>query len=60
MLWAIFKTAVYRAVDDRNQEHRRTRALERIAQALDDLADQGALPSQTGYPMPPSRKEKTT
>jgi hypothetical protein len=39
--WSLFKTAVLKAVADDRKEQRQLRALERIAQALDDLADQG-------------------
>ena len=53
MLWSLFKTAVYRAQDERAQEVRRTRALERIAGALEYLADQGMLPPGY-YPQGPA------
>jgi hypothetical protein len=58
--WSLFKTAVLKAVADDQKEKRHLRALERIAQALDDLADQGAanrLDSQQGgyYTTPPPK-----
>jgi hypothetical protein len=36
MIWSLFKTAVNAAIDERNKEARRTRALERIAAALEE------------------------
>jgi hypothetical protein len=44
MIWGIFKAAVWRAQDERAQEVRRTRALERIAGALEYFAENGMLP----------------
>jgi hypothetical protein len=36
VIWSLFKTAVNAAIDERNKEARRTRALERIAAALEE------------------------
>ncbi len=36
MIWSLFKQAVNAAIDERNKEARRTRALERIAAALEE------------------------
>jgi hypothetical protein len=56
--WSLFKTAVLKAVADDRKEQRQLRALERIAQALDDLADQGQLRAQneSGYYTTPPPK----
>ena len=48
-VWEIFKTAVWRAHDERVQEHRRTRALERIAVALEN---HNVLTEEMGYGPP--------
>ena len=61
MLWSLFKTAVWRAQDERSQEARRTRALERIAGALEEhngiLYDSQPYGGGPYYTPPPSDKK---
>jgi hypothetical protein len=51
LVWAAFRAAVNHAIDERNKEARRTRALERIASALEE--HNGIL---YDYPQPPPPK----
>ena len=41
MIWSLFRTAVLAAVDERARAQRQARDLTRIAQALEDLVDDG-------------------
>ena len=59
MLWSFFRHAVFAATDARNDERRRTRALERIAKALEEKnendADRNAdLDTLMREPAPPA------
>lgn len=51
LVWAAFRAAVNHAIDERNKEARRTRALERIAQSLEEWNAQ--TNSSYDYPPPP-------
>ena len=57
MIWAAFRAAVFRAVDDRAQEQRRTRALERIAATLEQMNLDAQQPFFTPPPYGPPPSE---
>ena len=55
ILWSVFRTAVHKAIEEREAEIRdiqRTRSLSRIASALENLVANGTIPPDY-YPMPP-------
>ena len=43
MIWSLFRVAVNHAIDERNKEARRTRALERGAAAAERIAEELAF-----------------
>jgi hypothetical protein len=50
VLWSLFSTAVNVAIDERNRKARQLRALERIANATEEIAQGGMAPP---YEYPP-------